>query len=157
MAIAKNYENVIIEDARLGFLNFSGRETKFNREGNRNFVIFVNKETADELSDKGWSIKVRPPREEGDEESYYLPVSINFNFHQPPKVKMIQGKRGVLLSEETVGELDFAHILKADVVVRPRYWVDDRTGEDRIKAYLHTLRVEVEPDYFADEDEDIIY
>lgn len=157
MAITKNYENIIIEDAKLGFLNFSGRETRFNKEGNRNFVIFVDKDTADSLAEQGWAIKVRPPRDENGEEQYYLPVAVNFNFHQPPKVKMITGKKGMVLTEGTVGELDFAHILKADVVVRPRYWTDDRTGEDRIKAYLHTLRVEVEPDYFADEDEDIIY
>lgn len=164
MAITKNYENIVMENVKFKYPNFSGREVisrkngkVLNKEGDRNFGIIIDKDTADALVENGWNVKVTPGYEEGDPDQYWLPVAINFNFYQPPKVKMITGKKGMILTEDTIGELDSAYILKADVVVRPRYWTDDRTGEDRIKAYLHTLRVEVEPDYFADEDEDIIY
>ena len=63
-----NVSNIVMEDARIIFRNFAGKETKFNREGSRNFcAVLDGKEEADELSAIGWNVKKLDPRDEDDE------------------------------------------------------------------------------------------
>ena len=46
----KTTKNLVMENARLIFRNFSGNETRFNRNGNRNFCVIIdNPEQAEEL------------------------------------------------------------------------------------------------------------
>ena len=52
-----------IDDARIIYRNFSGVGSKFNREGDRNFAIYIDDEDiANELRDRGWNVKIKPPR-----------------------------------------------------------------------------------------------
>ena len=49
--------NITIENARIGFRNFSGKEGKYNPKGARNFCVFLAKEDAENLEQEGWNIK----------------------------------------------------------------------------------------------------
>lgn len=154
----KQTNNIIIENARLVFKNFSGEESKFNRRGNRNFCVILDNDTANDLVDDGWNVKYLRPREEDEAPTPYLQVSVAFG-NIPPKVIMIAGKTKTPLDEESIGSLDYAEISNVDLIVRPYNWeVNGKTG---VKAYLKTMYVEIEQDVFAnkydslDDDEEL--
>lgn len=147
MAI-KRANNIEIENATLKYLNFSGKEGRYNREGDRGFAVVIDDpELAQTLAADGWNVRISRPRDENDQPFHYINVSINFNFWRRPEVYMICNGVKTLLDEESIGELDTARIVNADVVIRPRQWDDN--GETKIKAYLQELYVVIERSRFA--------
>ena len=136
---------VEIDDARLVFRNFSGKGDKYNREGDRNFAVVIpTQEQADALLTDtnefgiGWNVRVKAPREEGDEPFRYLKVKITFNEHGPEIYLNSNGNRR-LLTEETVGILDNIDIESVDLDIRP-YDGDGNYGPFR-SAYLVGMEV----------------
>jgi len=135
-----------VENARLIFKNFAGEESKFNRAGNRNFCVILDGDSAEDLRQMGWNVKALRPREDEDEPTYYLQVTVAFgNF--PPKVIMISGKTKTVLDEESISTLDYAEIANVDLIIRPYHW--EVNGKEGIKAYLKTMYVTIEQDVFA--------
>ena len=111
-------KNLVVENARVIFRNFEGKETKFNRKGDRNFCVLFDKEQGEELKAQGWNLKILQPRDEEDEPAYCLSVKVMFG-KIPPKVYMIANRKKTLLDEETIGLLDHAEIENADLIIRP--------------------------------------
>lgn len=145
---------VQIDDARICFRNFSGRPDKYNREGDRNFAVIIDdQEVADALIEQGWNVKIRPPREEGDDPFMYLAVKVKFN-DRGPNVYLKTGRATNRLDEESIDCLDNVDILGVDLDIRPYDWeVNGKTGRT---AYLQSICVTQDTDRFAsrfDEDE----
>ena len=136
-----------IDDARIIYRNFSGVGSKFNREGDRNFAIYIGDEdVANELKDRGWNVKIKPPREDGDDPFMFLPVKIKFN-DRGPSVYLVTGNKKTPLNENTVSCLDDIDILSVDLDIRPYDWeVNGKTGRT---AYLQSIWVTQEVDRFA--------
>ena len=139
-----------IDDARIIYRNFSGEGSKFNREGDKNFSVLIdNMELANDLIEQGWNVKIREPREEGDNPFIHLPVKVKFN-DRGPRIYLITGDRRNELDEESVGILDNVDIISVDLDIRPYDWeVNGKTGRT---AYLHSMRVIQEVDRFAMDD-----
>jgi hypothetical protein len=136
-------DTVTIENARLIFRNFAGKEGQYNREGDRSFGVLLDDDIASLMAQDGWNVKWLKAREEGEKEQAYLSVSVNFGY-RPPKIVLITTKGKTFLDEEMVETLDWADIAVADMIVRPYYW--DVNGKTGVKAYLHALYVTINED-----------
>jgi hypothetical protein len=141
--MAYDDNNVIMEDVRIIFRNFSGKEGQYNREGDRNFAVLLNDDVATAMAKDGWNVKWLKAREEGEAEQAYLQVSVNFK-GRPPQIVMITSRGRSHLGEGEVELLDWADIRIVDLIVRPYEWlVNGKTG---IKAYLKSIFVTIEED-----------
>lgn len=139
-----------IDDARIIYRNFAGRGDKYNREGDRNFAVVIpDEEMAAQLTDLGWNVKIKPPREDGDAPFMYLPVKVKFN-DRGPNVYLKTGDRQNRLDEESVGLLDNIDIIGVDLDIRPYDW--SVNGKEGRTAYLQSIRVVQDIDRFAGDD-----
>ena len=137
-----------IDDARIIYRNFSGAPSKFNREGDRNFAVIIpDQDMADALIKENWNVKIKPPREDGDDPFMYLPVKVKFN-DRGPAVYLVSGKARNNLNEETVGMLDDIDIRSVDLDIRPFDW--DVNGKQGRTAYLQAIHVTQRIDRFAE-------
>ena len=141
-----------IDNCRIVYRNFAGRGDKFNREGDRNFAIVIpDEDLANRLIDEGWNVKIKAPREEGDDPFITLKVKVKFNNHGP-NVYLRSGKNKVRLTEETIGCLDDMYIDHVNLDIRP--YDDEINGRPFRAAYLQSMEVyqNTAMDRFAEEE-----
>lgn len=139
-----------IDDARIIYRNFAGRGDKYNREGDRNFAVVIpDEDMANDLTNLGWNVKIKPPREDGDTPFMFLPVKVKFN-DRGPNVYLKTGNVQNRLDEESVGLLDNIDIISVDLDIRPFDW--DVNGKMGRTAYLQSIRVIQDVDRFAGDD-----
>lgn len=142
----KTVDNVLFENATILWTNFSGRPDKYNPQGGkRTFGVKIpDEEMAQHLINDGWNVKLRAPKEEGDEAFHYLNVEAKYGQY-PPKIFMVTRRGAVPLDETTVSNLDNSYIKSIDLEVRPYCWDDEH-----VKAYVKTLYAVIEEDAFAE-------
>jgi hypothetical protein len=135
-----NDKQLRMDDARILFRNFAGKEGKYNREGDRNFAVLLDDGIARTLAADGWNVKWLKPREEGDAEQAYMAVSVNFR-GRPPRIVMITSRGRTPISEEQVEMLDWVDIKTVDLILNPYEWeIGEKSG---IKAYLQTMFITI--------------
>lgn len=142
----KQIGNISIENASIGFRNFSGKEGKYNAEGNRNFGVFLETDLANALEADGWNVRWLNPRDPEDDPQGFMSVKVGFG-NYPPKIILISNGNKSELHEDTVHLLDWAEIESVDLIVRPYQY--NVNGKEGIKAYLKTMYVVLAVDDFA--------
>lgn len=136
---------ILIEDARIVFRNFAGREGQFNREGDRNFAVLLDDDVADQMEKDGWNVKRLKPREDDEEQhaQAYLQVSVRYK-GRPPRIVLVTSRGRTDLGEDEVEVLDYADIKQVDLIIRPYDWAVN--GKSGIKAYLKSLFMTINED-----------
>lgn len=133
----------MVEGARLIFRNFAGEGSQFNREGDRNFCVVLDPETAADLELAGWNVRVLEPREEGDEATPYIQIKVSYK-NKPPRVVVITSTGRKHLGENDLAMLDYAEFENVDLIARGYQWeVNGKTGT---KAYLQSFFVKLRED-----------
>jgi hypothetical protein len=133
----------MVEDARIIFRNFSGKEGQYNREGDRNFAVVLTDDVAVQMLADGWNVRYLEAREDGDTDTPYISVAVNFN-NRPPRVVLLTSTTRTQLDEHAVEVLDWADIKTADLIARGYDW--SVNGKSGTKAYLQSLFVTIEED-----------
>lgn len=133
----------MIEDAQIIFRNFAGKEGQYNREGDRNFAVILDFKIAEKMLKDGWNVRYLSSREEGEADTPYIQVSVNFN-NRPPRVVMITSTSRANLGEDSIEVLDWAAIQTADLIARGYEWTVN--GKSGVKAYLQSLFITIEED-----------
>jgi hypothetical protein len=141
--MGKGDGTLVMEDARIIFRNFAGKEGMYNREGDRNFCVLLEPDLAETMAKDGWNIKTLRAREADDDPQPYIQVSVGFK-GRPPLLVMITSRGRTQLAEDEVELLDWVDIAQVDLIIRPYEWtVSGKTG---IKAYLKSIFVTVAED-----------
>jgi len=142
--------NITIENARIGFKNFSGKEGKYNPPGRRNFCVFLERDMAETLEQDGWNVRWLEPRDEQEDKQAYLQVAVSFD-NIPPKLIMITSRGKTTLDEESVSLLDWAEIKEIDLIIRPYNWIlheGTRNEKRGVKAYVKSMYITIAEDEF---------
>lgn len=145
-------QQIHLENARIGFRNFEGREGKFNKAGDRSFAVFLDRQTADDLAAQGWNVKYPKPVSESfgdpdaDARDPHLTVSVSVDQY-PAIVNLISNDNPTRLTGDEVGMLDWAEIESVDLVIRPYTW--SVNGNSGVKAYLKAGYFNIVVDRFA--------
>lgn len=132
----RHINDIVIENARIIFPNFSGAKGKFNPAGNRNFNVVLDPDRADRLIRDGWNVKMLAPKQEGDYPLQLLPVSVSYKSY-PPKIVLINSKGKAIVDEDDLAIFDFAEFTNIDLIINPYFY--DFDGHTGIKAYLKAM------------------
>lgn len=140
--LPKRPDPIIIEGARIKFKNFAGEARQYNPAGQRNFVLCLPDDLAQQLAAEGWNVKWKPGRHPEDPDEAQLVVKVKYNesgddHSRDPIAYLIQGRRKIALDGRTVATLDRLAPLNIDLVVRPYVW--DINGNVGITAYLDEI------------------
>ncbi len=138
--------NIIsIENATIMFKNFSGKQGRYNNEGNRNFCVLLDDAMAKELTDIGVNVRWLEPRDPEDDRQAYMQVKVSYRFTEP-KIVMVTSHGKTMLHEDTVGSLDWADLTNVDLsFTLSRYDYNGKTG---MKPYVHSLWATIAEDPF---------
>lgn len=146
--------NLIIQDAKVIFPNFSGREGRYNREGNRCFSVMVpDEKLAMQLKADGWNIKERVINDEATGEYYINGVNINFSYYIKPIIHYISNGNEIELTEELLdsgiaAQLDGRGAEHYDISIRPKTW-ERSDGSIGIKGYVDEMRIIAKKSLFS--------
>lgn len=140
--LPKRPDPIIIEGARIKFKNFAGEARQYNPAGQRNFVLCLPDDLAQQLTAEGWNVKWKPGRHPEDPDEAQLVVKVKYNESgddrsRDPIAYLVQGRRKIALDGRTVATLDRLAPLNIDLVVRPYVW--DINGNVGITAYLDEI------------------
>lgn len=129
----------MIDDARIIWRNFSGKPSQYNHEGDRNFALIIpDQETADAFMNRGWNVRIKPPREEGEPPFMFINVNVKYGGRRDPEVYLYAGPNRVDLNESTVKRLDDVEIDRCNMDIRPYDW---QGNGEKCSVYLQAIEV----------------
>lgn len=135
------------------FRNFKGEGSARNTPGNRNFVIFLDNETAAEMKAAGWPVRSKADTRNGHEgeERHQLKVNVKYRTRdgremKAPDITVITNKNHVKYGEDQIEALDFMEFSNVDLILSAYPTVNSFTSEDTVGVSLSVMFATVEED-----------
>lgn len=136
-----NVAKIKISGAKIVNRNFRGEERRFNKAGDRNFILVIPEDMVEDLLAEGWNVKQFKPSDDGTPGDHFIRVKVGFD-KRPPMIWLVTEKAGkkvrTMMTANTIGELDYANIIDCKLTVRPYIYDGGVTG------YVETMYVEIE-------------
>lgn len=125
------------------YRNFAGRKEQYNPNGQRKFTVVINPDDAQMLASNGWNVKIRPPKNEGDDPFCTLEVKIRLDLDwAKPKIKQFSRTGVVGITEDNIANFDQAEFEKVDIVLRQYVWTNMK-GETGVSAQLSEMNAKL--------------
>lgn len=140
-----------IDNARITWTNFEGKDGPYNDEGDRFFTLVIpDEELADRLIELGWNIKKKPALTEDEPPFMTMKVKLSYNDTDIANGVPAEDVRGPIaylksgvavrkLTHETIGCLDGIQYESVDLDIRPYDW--NKNGRSGRTAYLNAIHV----------------
>lgn len=144
--MATRMNDLEIEGACIIWRNFSGAQSKFNRQGNRNFsVVIDDEELANKLMEDGWTMKPLNPKTEDAAPAWSLKTKVS----DRATIYLIteSNHRKKVLDQEAYSAIDYMEIKNIDLVISPYYW--EMNGNTGVAAYLKRAYITIAEDSFT--------
>lgn len=145
--MARN-NNITIQEAKIVLRNFAGNPDKFTVQGDRNFCVLLDPESADAMLADGWNVKFFKPKPDDDPNEppqAYLRVKVSYKVRTPVIVVITKNTAGKLVrrnyNEDLVDLLDAVSIENVDLMISPYKW--EVNGNEGIKAYLDSMYITI--------------
>lgn len=145
--MARN-NNITIQEAKIVLRNFAGNPDKFTAQGDRNFCVLLDPESADAMLADGWNVKFFKPKPDDDPNEppqAYLRVKVSYKVRTPVIVVITKNTAGKLVrrnyNEDLVDLLDAVSIENVDLMISPYKW--EVNGNEGIKAYLDSMYITI--------------
>ena len=131
---ARKHLTLSLDDVKLVKRNFSGKTDDYNDRGERTCLIVIDSVLAEQkgfdsveamvaaLQEDEWKVGWFKQKDEDDEREAFLPVKAVYGDRKQPNIYIRAGKTSTLLTDETVGSLDYAEIEKVDVILLRHFW-----------------------------------
>lgn len=139
--------NIEIEDGVIAYKDFSGRVDENNENGEKTVTFAISIDDGLKLIEDGWYLRKQEfPNDPYREPRYLLKTCITFKTKdgrpKDPKVFMVREDGSMVhMTEDTIGLLDGADIIKVDAVIGPWRW--RRNGKEGVKAYVNSMYITV--------------
>ncbi len=142
--------DLVVEGGAIIYRNFAGQPTKFNPTGGkRTFALVVPQQVADQLVDRGWNVKHRPPRDEEEDDMFWTEIVVNLESEFPPRINLVTryGERENMtpLTADNVSLLDTSILTNIDLVIHPYAHGRTNAAGATVKGYLKTMYATTEP------------
>lgn len=110
-----------LTDEDIYFTNFTGISGPFNKEGDRNFGIFIDEDTADDLEKRGFNVKTVKKPESPHFGRLYIKVLVRPNWRPTPKIYLLTKKNTILMDEESLEDFDNYIFDRVDIKITRVY------------------------------------
>lgn len=141
--MANEVKTFMVEDGRIIWRNFQGKESQYNRKGVRNFAVILTEEAAEAMLADEWNVKWPKPGPDGEVGEPFVRIEVRYDI-RPPRVVLLTDTTRTQLDEDSIDILDWANIKSVDLIARGSYW--ENNGKQGYKAYLQSLFVTIEED-----------